>query len=310
MITAAQIRAARALLNMKQASLAAAAGVSLATLNNIERGVSAPRVSTLVALQRALEDAGVRFIDGDGEGPGVRLSKAAASKFGQFFTPREVISHILHFSGHGHDQQNLVVDPAAGSGGMLFHAQKFFEEQQGAEPKWDVILGNPPFVLIDACAMGNRVEAGRLGEIDLARPDLDTTSATSQLLQELLHQENLQAARLFITPVNRDRTAPHARKGNYNHSLGALTKGAAGLVLVDRAPLVYRPDHRPRMGEVKAVVEAALASGRPVEVATRPLSVDTATLPAGEAIKAIASVDYEPLQDLSQIERLASHLAP
>lgn len=75
MITPAQLRAARALVGLKQADLAAAAGVSLATLNNIERAISDPRVSTMDALQRALEAAGVIFVAENGEGPGVRLRK-------------------------------------------------------------------------------------------------------------------------------------------------------------------------------------------------------------------------------------------
>jgi transcriptional regulator with XRE-family HTH domain len=80
MIAPHQIRAARAMLGMKQSELSEAAGVSLATLNNIERDVSDPRASTLAAIQRALEAAGVEFI-GNGEisaasGPGVRLRRA------------------------------------------------------------------------------------------------------------------------------------------------------------------------------------------------------------------------------------------
>ncbi|NUB12289.1 helix-turn-helix domain-containing protein [Azospirillum brasilense] len=73
MIIGPQIRAGRALIGMKQAELAVAADVSLATLNNIERGVSDPKASTLQAIKRALEQAGVLFIDQNGHGPGVRL---------------------------------------------------------------------------------------------------------------------------------------------------------------------------------------------------------------------------------------------
>lgn len=62
MITIPQIRGARAMLGMKQSELAASAGLSLPTLNNIERGVTDPRVSTLLAIQQALEAAGIRFI--------------------------------------------------------------------------------------------------------------------------------------------------------------------------------------------------------------------------------------------------------
>lgn len=59
MLTPAQIRAARALLNVKQSELAKVAGISLATLNNIERGVGDPRASTLDAIGRALDQAGI-----------------------------------------------------------------------------------------------------------------------------------------------------------------------------------------------------------------------------------------------------------
>lgn len=74
MIIPAQIRAARALINMKQIELAAAAGVSEMSVKNIERGVTDPRVSTLLAIKTALEAGGVLFLPGvDGQGPGVRL---------------------------------------------------------------------------------------------------------------------------------------------------------------------------------------------------------------------------------------------
>ena len=58
-----QIRAARALIGAKQSDLARAAGVSLATLNNIERGVGDPRSSTLERIETALAGAGVEFAD-------------------------------------------------------------------------------------------------------------------------------------------------------------------------------------------------------------------------------------------------------
>lgn len=60
-ITSSQIRAARAIINAKQSELAKAAGISLATLNNIERGVGDPRTSTLEAIERALGRAGVEI---------------------------------------------------------------------------------------------------------------------------------------------------------------------------------------------------------------------------------------------------------
>ncbi|MDW3207588.1 MAG: helix-turn-helix transcriptional regulator [Alphaproteobacteria bacterium] len=76
MISAAQIRAGRSLLNVKQSELAKAAGVSLATLNNIERGVGDPRASTLEAIERALFGAGVE-VESDGATETVRLHRLA-----------------------------------------------------------------------------------------------------------------------------------------------------------------------------------------------------------------------------------------
>lgn len=75
MITAAQIRAARALVTWKQIDLAKSSGVSEMSIKNIERGETDPRVSTLNAIRAALEAAGVIFIDDEADkgGPGVRL---------------------------------------------------------------------------------------------------------------------------------------------------------------------------------------------------------------------------------------------
>ncbi|CAH1653427.1 Transcriptional regulator [Hyphomicrobiales bacterium] len=75
MISPQQIRGARAMLGLTQASLANAAGISTTALNNIERGAADPKASTLGAIQRALEVAGVEFIAENGGGPGVRLRK-------------------------------------------------------------------------------------------------------------------------------------------------------------------------------------------------------------------------------------------
>ena len=79
MITTTQIKAARALLNIKQSDLAKKSGVSIATLNNIERGAQAdPRVSTITSIQAALEKSGITFINDSFEGVGVCLKPQAA----------------------------------------------------------------------------------------------------------------------------------------------------------------------------------------------------------------------------------------
>lgn len=70
-MTPAQLRAARALIGMTQAELAEMAGVSLPTIKRIETGSDA-KMSTVQALQMALEAAGVEFISENGGGAGVR----------------------------------------------------------------------------------------------------------------------------------------------------------------------------------------------------------------------------------------------
>lgn len=62
MITIEQLRAARALLGLKQSELAQRAGISSSTLNNIERGLQTdPKISTLKAIENALKAEGVTF---------------------------------------------------------------------------------------------------------------------------------------------------------------------------------------------------------------------------------------------------------
>jgi transcriptional regulator with XRE-family HTH domain len=73
-----QIRAARALLGWSQTELASRAGLSLPTVKRVEGGfgpdVSSDSRSKLV---RALENAGIEFIDENGGGLGVRFRKRA-----------------------------------------------------------------------------------------------------------------------------------------------------------------------------------------------------------------------------------------
>jgi transcriptional regulator with XRE-family HTH domain len=74
-ITAAQCRGARGLLGMTQAELAAASGVSLRTITHFEANEKRPITAILVALRKALEDAGIEFIAENGGGPGARLAR-------------------------------------------------------------------------------------------------------------------------------------------------------------------------------------------------------------------------------------------
>jgi predicted transcriptional regulator len=75
-LTSELIRAARALLRWEQRHLADASSVSLPTVKRLEArpGILAAHHSTVAALKRALESAGVEFTNGDQ--PGVRFRKA------------------------------------------------------------------------------------------------------------------------------------------------------------------------------------------------------------------------------------------
>jgi transcriptional regulator with XRE-family HTH domain len=73
---AVQIRMARAAAAWSVRELAQKAGVTANTVSRIENGADAKQ-STIDALQRALELAGVEFTNGDQ--PGVRLAKSAAA---------------------------------------------------------------------------------------------------------------------------------------------------------------------------------------------------------------------------------------
>ncbi len=66
MITQRQIRAARALLGWDAADLAEKAGLTRATLSNIENGLVQARVGTLEKLARVLQDNGVEFMQNQG----------------------------------------------------------------------------------------------------------------------------------------------------------------------------------------------------------------------------------------------------
>jgi transcriptional regulator with XRE-family HTH domain len=77
MITSAQIRGARGLLNWSRKELADHSGVSFASMMRLESfdGVPASNFKTLESVKNAFENAGVEFIGTPGDGPGVRLHK-------------------------------------------------------------------------------------------------------------------------------------------------------------------------------------------------------------------------------------------
>jgi transcriptional regulator with XRE-family HTH domain len=85
MLTPKQLRAARALAGWTRAELARRSGVAVPTITGFELQGADSKISTLQKLRRALEVAGVEFIDdGDksdaGGGPGVRLKQGKGKR--------------------------------------------------------------------------------------------------------------------------------------------------------------------------------------------------------------------------------------
>jgi transcriptional regulator with XRE-family HTH domain len=84
MLTPSQLRAARALVGWSREDLAKKSGVGAPTVKDFELNGSDPRQGTVHKWQRALEAAGVLFIEEDAKsdegGPGVRLRGAKAKR--------------------------------------------------------------------------------------------------------------------------------------------------------------------------------------------------------------------------------------
>ena len=74
-VSAAQVRAARGLLDISQQDLADLSKVSVRTIVQFERGSKPASDSILQVLKLSLEAAGIEFIPENGGGPGVRLSR-------------------------------------------------------------------------------------------------------------------------------------------------------------------------------------------------------------------------------------------
>jgi transcriptional regulator with XRE-family HTH domain len=75
LITSAQIRAARALLDWSRQTLSEKSGVGISALMRLESadGIPGGNIKTFEAVQNAFEKAGIQFIGSPDDGPGVRL---------------------------------------------------------------------------------------------------------------------------------------------------------------------------------------------------------------------------------------------
>jgi hypothetical protein len=84
-LTSAQIRSGRALIRWSAEDLARASAVGLTTIRRAEltESETSMTVANDLSVRRALEAAGVEFIDENGGGPGVRLRKPVGRKSGK-----------------------------------------------------------------------------------------------------------------------------------------------------------------------------------------------------------------------------------
>jgi transcriptional regulator with XRE-family HTH domain len=67
-------------LDMTQPQLASAAGLGLSTVVDFERSRRPVSTEAIQAMRKALERAGIEFIDENGGGPGVRMRKHQRAK--------------------------------------------------------------------------------------------------------------------------------------------------------------------------------------------------------------------------------------
>jgi transcriptional regulator with XRE-family HTH domain len=73
-ITAAQLRAARAFIELSQAEIALAAKVGRSAIADFERGARVPYDRTLRDIAQALETAGIEFLFDGMKGVGIRVN--------------------------------------------------------------------------------------------------------------------------------------------------------------------------------------------------------------------------------------------
>ena len=77
MITSAQIRGARALLDWSRQVLSERSGIGISALMRLEAsdGIPSGNIKTIEAVQKTFEQAGIEFIGTPDDRPGVRLKK-------------------------------------------------------------------------------------------------------------------------------------------------------------------------------------------------------------------------------------------
>lgn len=126
MINAAQIRAARGLLDWSREALATACGVSMPALSKIETSKSNPHPETLAKVQAALEQAGCLFTDNSGVKLKSDIVTVYEKKAGLFAFYDDLYLTALHYGGDlfisGGNQQDFY--DALGNEFIIMHAAR------------------------------------------------------------------------------------------------------------------------------------------------------------------------------------------
>jgi transcriptional regulator with XRE-family HTH domain len=107
MITAAQIRAARALLHLDQSDLARRAGVSLATLRRVEAGNEPVLARSAGAIRQALESAGAQFILDGVRCPRTRSPEEVEARYRKIIEISERSAKLIAESPGGFSEDDL-----------------------------------------------------------------------------------------------------------------------------------------------------------------------------------------------------------
>jgi transcriptional regulator with XRE-family HTH domain len=95
------VRAARGMLDWRQAQLAKQSNLSLSTLKDFEAERRTPAINNLAAIQTALENGGIRFVTGDWNG-GIAITRASHGDFGAIVVdPGWPAGEFESATGHG-----------------------------------------------------------------------------------------------------------------------------------------------------------------------------------------------------------------
>lgn len=139
------------MIGAKQSDLAKVAGISLATLNNIERGIGDPRTSTLEAIRTALEGGGVE-LRSDGDADAVVLQRVSRPHAFDTFVASERVLEVLG------RRALMQVEK------VLFFARKAAEESEGRYRLCLLVQGANRSVLFDRVNFGTG-NAARVAEV-------------------------------------------------------------------------------------------------------------------------------------------------